>query len=460
MASTARGGAFPINLNPRACGADGVSLDTRPRPVLGDGAADQRVTYVAVDGGVANNEPFELARYTLRESAIPDGACSHPGDPFLKPNPRGAHEADRAVLMVDPFPEGPVYTPLTPLQAQALSALINQARFKPSELLEATSSELHSRFLIAPSRRETGAEAEARGDADAPVRLDLAGAQAIASGSFGGFGGFFDRAFRAHDYMLGRRNMHSFLANHFNLAARNPVLRLGRTDDEKIRIVQAGQDFYATRPPLPVWPRISQKVLDPILEAAQTRIRAVGAGLVGYTGLDFFRKQVLGVVWGGAFWGAIGGIESSITRALKSIVMAELIQRDQHHDFRAHPDGRAFAPWERKILTALANAGHTPIAVVQSAAERETAEAKGEPPRDLLGELIGPEDTDESRAHKLDTLLRPFLAEMEQAGRVWRAPRRRRLDERYTLSVLKPGKVWIDQGLAFVGRLRESVFGS
>ena len=44
-----------------------------------------------VDGGVIDNEPFELARWTLMET--PPAS-----------NKRLPHEADRAVLMIDPFP--------------------------------------------------------------------------------------------------------------------------------------------------------------------------------------------------------------------------------------------------------------------------------------------------------------------------------------------------------------------
>ena len=40
-------------------------------------------------------------------------------------------------------------------------------------------------------------------------------------------------------------------------------------------------------------------------------------------------------------------------------------------------------------------------------------------------------------------------------GLIWRAPKRSRADERYTLSALKPGKVWISHSLAFLNRTGE-----
>ena len=455
-----RGGAWPINLNPRVRGADGQPVDLRPKPHFGGDDPAAPVTFVAVDGGVANNEPFELARYTLRRRAVGEGVEQDPGEPFLLSNPRGAHEANAAVLMIDPFPEGPVFSPLTEEQAGALRgivpavqkllpAMINQARFKPGELIEASATDIHSRYLIAPSRRETDEEAERRGAAPAPVRVGLSGAAAIASGAFGGFGGFFDRAFRSHDYMLGRRNGHSFLANYFTLAARNPILGLGRTDDDPVRVVDAGEDYYGRRPALPEWPRIRGQELDPILDHARTRISGVGAALVGYTGLDWFRKLALRRVWGG-LGPLVGGVEKSVSRALRSIVIAELIDRDQHHDFRMGGDGRPYELWQRRVLVHLAQSGETPVPV--------EAEA-GAPEPGLLDVLSGPEDGPEDRAATLENRLRPFLSALEADGHVWKAPARRRGEERYTLAVFKPGNAAVSHVSAFGSRLRSRLFG-
>lgn len=53
--------------------------------------------FLCVDGGVMNNEPLELARRLL---AGADGR-----------NPREGDRADRAVLMIDPFPGESLFTP-------------------------------------------------------------------------------------------------------------------------------------------------------------------------------------------------------------------------------------------------------------------------------------------------------------------------------------------------------------
>jgi len=52
-------------------------------------------------------------------------------------------------------------------------------------------------------------------------------------GKLGAFGGFLERGFRAHDFLLGRRNCQRFLlsveekTSHFSLPVENPVIRAG-----------------------------------------------------------------------------------------------------------------------------------------------------------------------------------------------------------------------------------------
>ncbi len=83
--------------------------------------------FPAADGGVADNEPLELARQAL---AGPGGR-----------NPRGCREAHRAVLMLDPFPEPPTVPGQGQVGSHALAVLgrllgvfKNQSRFKLDEL--------------------------------------------------------------------------------------------------------------------------------------------------------------------------------------------------------------------------------------------------------------------------------------------------------------------------------------
>jgi hypothetical protein len=180
-----------------------------------NGHSDFNYDYLCVDGGVMNNEPFDLARRHMAG--------------FGASNPRGAETVERSLLMIDPFPgtpplsrkkvaELPSYDVLQTLSRLA-TALKMQARFKADELALAQNSDVYSRFLIAPVRytQRNGTETRAL--------------YPMASGVFGGFGGFFSERFRMHDFQLGRRNAQQFLRRHFVLplakAKQNPLFHRG-----------------------------------------------------------------------------------------------------------------------------------------------------------------------------------------------------------------------------------------
>lgn len=165
-------------------------------PSWGTLPPDFHYQFQCVDGGVMNNEPFELARRILAGKD--------------QVNPRRGDQADRAVLLIDPFPSTPSFDPaykpapdLLKMIFGLFGALKNQARFKPEELMLAAHEGVYSRFMIAPSR----------GGAPYP----------IACGALGGFGGFLKRDFRSHDYFLGRRNAQKFFRDHFALPENNPL---------------------------------------------------------------------------------------------------------------------------------------------------------------------------------------------------------------------------------------------
>lgn len=214
-------GAFPGGLKPRALRrrtsdyANRVWRVPREKPSEDDDSCFELVkiepnfptdmpddyAFLNVDGGVMNNEPLELAREFL---AGPGGR-----------NPRKPDEARRAVLMVDPFPEPAGFgldyvadSDLLSVAGRMLGALKMQARFKPDELRLAGDSVTFSRFLIAPTRRETD---------NSPTE------PAITAAIMGAFGGFLSQLFRAHDYALGRRNCEKFLKDWLRLDANNPV---------------------------------------------------------------------------------------------------------------------------------------------------------------------------------------------------------------------------------------------
>ena len=208
-------GAFPGGLAPRRLTRKAGQYRAREWTVPGmegteyvkvdpdwEFADDYDYTFLNVDGGLMNNEPLELARRALRGAG--EGR-----------NPRDPQRADRAVIMIDPFPSPPfdpdrtVDDALGAIAGAMFGALKSQARFKPDELLLAQKLDVYSRFMISPTRTRPGAAA--------PERF------AIASGSLGGFGGFLSQDFRRHDFNLGRRNCQRFLMRHFLLHRDNPL---------------------------------------------------------------------------------------------------------------------------------------------------------------------------------------------------------------------------------------------
>ncbi|GAB5550643.1 MAG: hypothetical protein Sapg2KO_02340 [Saprospiraceae bacterium] len=142
---------------------------------------------VAVDGGTVNNEPFGEIIRALEEKYGEDGD-SH------------------AVVMIDPFPnfetveqeDANIQHPSNVIEVipNLLGAIRAQAMVKEKEIVRGLSSD-YSRKMIFPKKK------------DDPYP--------IACGSLDGFGGFFSREFREHDYRLGRRNCQRFLRKHLSI---------------------------------------------------------------------------------------------------------------------------------------------------------------------------------------------------------------------------------------------------
>jgi hypothetical protein len=155
--------------------------------------------FLAVDGGLMNNEPFDLARKALAGS-----------DPC---NPRGLGDVSRAVIMIDPFPDpgwcgkekdqdlaaGDVLT----FAGLMFGALMAQARFKPEEIALALDEDVYSRFLISPSKGKNPWEGST-----------------MAAESLGGFGGFLSKKVPRFRFPARRRNCQKFLKEHFALRLR------------------------------------------------------------------------------------------------------------------------------------------------------------------------------------------------------------------------------------------------
>ena len=304
--------AFPFGLRPRQIAMPARDYQTRAwpieetyrnnqaRPIMpawpstpGWSGATQ-THFVAVDGGATDNQPFELARWTIRNLD-------------LQENPRGSREADRAVVMVDPFGQGQPFDVsriqgdrkkdlvLSYVLKSLLPALTNQARFKMTDLVQANDEHTYSRFLVSPIR-SAGTDPQGRHVSARP---------SLASESLYAFSGFIDQRFREHDFQLGRRNCQNFLRRHFVLHKSNPVFcDVMRADDIDPYYVQAGSDFGAQpggqemddyRPiiPLtgsarvecasPVWPRIEENRLDLLERAIRTRLDMLAISAINAT---------------------------------------------------------------------------------------------------------------------------------------------------------------------------------
>ncbi len=269
-------GAFPLGLAPRTIEQGAAFYDQRSFPTQGRGKlpngececviepeilpawgrpGPDDYAFVAVDGGLFDNEPFELTRTRLNRNSA---------EVF------DVGRTSRIMLAIDPFPGDEDYSTnghtapysLRGLFTGMLGAMKNQGRFKPAELAIAARHASASRRIIAPSR-----DGARQGHAQ------------IASASLGGFAGFLDRGFRHHDFMLGRANCQSFLRTHFTLPAENDIVA---TWTEAQRNAHAAADGNCPLIPLfgsareeidaPPWPHISMQRLEMLRKMLKKRI--------------------------------------------------------------------------------------------------------------------------------------------------------------------------------------------
>ena len=298
--------AFPVGLRPRALGRPYddykdrlvVELGTERFPI--NPLWHQPVNpfdFLNVDGGLINNEPLELAREHLADG---------PGIP----NPRDGEKADRAVIMIDPFPNAldPDLKPdpderVVKVALKMFGALINQARFRPEDLALAAQNDVYSRFAIMPSRQAADGK-----------RAKLAMASAI----LGGFGGFLAEPFRRHDFNLGRRNCQAFLRWHFALPETNPLFdAFPKAERERwyVRDKSGKPDTFPSKkegrpvsylPIIPLYGTAAEEVkVRPFPSAASVdkgRLRGQVAARVSSVGKALIDTELEGVVAGWLRW--------------------------------------------------------------------------------------------------------------------------------------------------------------
>jgi len=299
-------GAFPFGLKPRTISRRKDEFDKRewylnyqilpgvkPEPQYikaswTDGTPDV-IDFQYVDGGVMNNEPFELVR---RRLALNQGYWR---------NPTKGSEAKSGVIMIDPFPSDPPgisgsliskLPEISALSGDLFGSLRNQALFSQDLLYAALDPSVYSRFLVSPTRYEL---------------IDgqyIPASVPLASSILGAFGGFISSAFRNHDYELGKRNCYDFLQNHFSLPLTNPIVDYVQDEKLQEKYKKAGwlkelpnaegamewsmqiipvipesakeDDFVIlSAPAYPVWPRIYPDQLEELREMAYSRFERI-----------------------------------------------------------------------------------------------------------------------------------------------------------------------------------------
>jgi hypothetical protein len=210
---------------------------------LDDGPDNQ---FLAVDGGFTHDPPFEYARQRL---AGVNGR-----------SPRDGGEANRGLILIDPLLGRERQRATDNLLASLLAMIMapmEQSRMDASSVLTAVNERVYSRYMIAPRRpHPQGRELPA-----------LHGSEALVSAGVHAFLGFASFAYRAHDFMLGRRNAQKFLRDSLAVPDGNPILADGRWNERCLVDYRAQDDsaeaHYQVVPltgsaripaPSPTWP--------------------------------------------------------------------------------------------------------------------------------------------------------------------------------------------------------------
>lgn len=285
-----------------------------------------------VDGGMLNNEPFDL---TLKLMAK---IKQVPGQPLDEPKIE-EESFESTIIMIDPFPSLDRVTllevgaeeqkdlkkedrkgfenfpfSLTQVIGKIYRSMRGELLFKGEDIIEAFNNKNFSRFLIAPKRRDQDGT---------PGGKVYEGSVAIACGALDGFGGFFDKRFREHDFYLGRVNCQSFFRKHFAIRLDesgvpvNPIFRAGYSAEAIEKFKFEGDDGAFYIPIIPditfddagkpiknavkenpmAFPQYNMKNFDNYNKAIQSRMKAVGNHLIpsgflrtAFNGAFFIKK--------------------------------------------------------------------------------------------------------------------------------------------------------------------------
>lgn len=244
-------GAFPIGLAPRVVTRDPKYVNDNPLLKIAHGKDfivnplnDYKT--VCMDGGVINNEPYDVTETILanrRKDEIEENeGLDKAGEYYSE---KSASSFDTSILMIDPFPNyddipSPNYFELSAIRFAApdlIGAMRHQLTIKTDLLAQAYADNDYRRFMIAPVRTKGGEQQDVN----------------IACGSLGGFGGFFYKDFRVHDFMLGRRNCQRFLQAYFTVpeVAQNPIIEFGYEGMDEINIKNFRSSVSVSLPIIP-----------------------------------------------------------------------------------------------------------------------------------------------------------------------------------------------------------------
>ncbi len=318
-----------------------------------------------VDGGMLNNEPFDLTlklMARIQKEEIQEDKIKLPqATSTVEKLDNNEESFDATIIMIDPFPSldsvsvidaGPVEQkklakednkegfqnfPFSIMQVigKIYKTMRGELLFKGDDIIAAFNNKNFSRFLIAPKRKD---------DQKIKDGKIYEGSVAIACGSLDGFGGFFDKKFREHDFYLGRINCQSFLNRHFiirldeNNKPVNPIFAEGYTAEaiEEFKFIGEDNNWYVPiipdirfdaqgKPkankerenPIP-FPVYDMNNFDAYKKDIQNRIKAVagnvipsGVLLTAFNTLFFFKKgawvkQIKGIVENGfKTWGIV-----------------------------------------------------------------------------------------------------------------------------------------------------------
>jgi hypothetical protein len=284
-----------------------AGVNIQPNFPAGTGQRYKWFSFESVDGGLVNNDPFDYAQYALT------------GD---KAEPASGETVEKAIIMVAPFPEPPEFLPenspspaITTILRALFPALVNQARFRTSELAPAVDERDYSRFLIAPSRRIPPAAVQSTADEHSKLEQF-----AIACGLLGGFGGFLDEKFRAHDFQLGRRNCQYFLQTSFLVPSNNKIV--GRPGSMEMQHVIPVLGQAADPVPLPLWPQMSLADFDLLSNRLKARVDAIAPLLLEAQTSNVRLRTALKFGW-------ITFVRSHALNFVQQTMLADLVRRGQ-----------------------------------------------------------------------------------------------------------------------------------